>query len=82
MNIPECYNAKAHACARSDTYVLAEREIDGKVYFVIKCRTCSGINVWPSESADGKGRYDAFLRKQAELAERERERENRKIYSF
>ena len=82
MNIPECYNAKEKSCPRSDTFVEREKEIDGKIYFVVRCRTCQAVNIWPADTTDAAGRYEAFLRKKAQASEAERERERRKVYSF
>ena len=66
MDIPRCPNNIDGSCARSDTYV----EKEGDSFFTIRCRTCGGINVWPKDKDEQRGRYDAFLKKQ--LMERER----------
>jgi hypothetical protein len=66
MEIPRCPNNLEGSCERSDTFV----EKEGDDFFTIRCRTCNGINVWPKDKDEQRGRYDAFLKRQ--LAERER----------
>ena len=68
MNAPICPNfAERAGCDASNTFV--ERETDDA--FVIRCRTCRGVNIWPKKNADNKGRYEADLKKQ--LLDREKE---------
>jgi hypothetical protein len=68
MNAPICPNfAERAGCEASNTFV--ENETDEA--FVIRCRTCRGINVWPKKNAEGKGRYEAGLKK--ELLDRQKE---------
>jgi hypothetical protein len=69
MNPPVCANFLNHSCERSDTYV--ERETEHS--YTIRCRTCRGINVWPKDRSENYARYNAFLTRQAEEAQRLRE---------
>jgi hypothetical protein len=67
VDAPPCANALAGSCERSDTFVEAERND----CFVIRCRTCQGINVWPCDKSENKGKYESELKRQ--LIEREKE---------
>jgi hypothetical protein len=79
MNAPICPNFVERAgCEASNTYV--ERETDEA--FVIRCRTCKGINVWPKERAEGKGRYDAALKKQLLKQQEEEATRRKRVYSY
>jgi hypothetical protein len=75
--IPSCPNAKEGTCPRSDTFVEGERHN----CFVIRCRTCKSINVWPFDNEDNKGRYEAFLRRKMEQEAKVRAAGQRTIYS-
>lgn len=59
--LPTCGNFIAGTCERSDVYL--SRETDG--HFVITCRTCRSINVWPKDRDENAGRYQAYLKKVA-----------------
>ena len=61
MNIPPCANALEGVCPRSDTYISSEKDD----CFVIICRTCSGINIFPKSKDEAKGRYEAGLKREA-----------------
>lgn len=76
-DIPKCPNFLEGKCERSDTFVEAERQN----CFVIRCRTCKTINVWPFDNEDNKGRYEAFLRRKLEQENAVREHGRRPIYS-
>jgi hypothetical protein len=76
--LPTCGNFLAGTCERSDVYV--SKETDGN--FVIACRTCKSINVWPKEKDEGKGKYEAFLKHQAARTAQERYESLRRSYSL
>ena len=59
--VPRCANNLEGVCPRSDTFVESER----LNCFIIKCRTCRGINIFPKENEENAGRYQAFLKAQA-----------------
>ena len=80
MNIPSCFNATEGICPRSATFVEGEREIDGKKYFVIRCRTCNGINIFPHEAAEKCGRLAAELKKHADITAQRKALESRTKY--
>lgn len=76
--IPQCANHLQGSCERSDTYVEAERNN----CFVIRCRTCKGVNVWPFDKEENLGRYTAFLKHQAAREAQVRYESSRPAYSF
>lgn len=78
MNIPPCANFLEKACPQSETYVARERDDS----FIIKCKTCGGINVFPKDKNESRGKYEAFLSKNARLNEARQFIESRPIYSF
>lgn len=78
MNIPPCPNNLDGTCAKSDTYVDGERS----GCYVIKCRTCKGINVWPANTSEAAGRYEAGLKQHAMAAEKEQLEARQREYSF
>lgn len=58
---PPCPNFVERAgCAMSNTFVA--RETDDS--FVIKCRTCGGLNIFPKSRAEKAGKYEADLKRQ------------------
>src|SRR5215469_16114115 len=59
--LPTCANFLSRTCERSDVYV--SKETDSA--FVIACRTCRSVNVWPKDKDENAGRYQAFLKHQA-----------------
>ena len=79
-DIPQCANnlESTGICARSDTYV--SRETDDA--FVITCRTCKGINVWPKAKDEKKGRYEAKLKLDADRSRLEEEIRRKREYSI
>jgi hypothetical protein len=77
MQIPRCANNLEGHCPKSDTYV--SRETD--TTFAIVCKTCKGINIFPKDNADGRGKYDAFLKKEMELRQAREAHDRRTIYS-
>jgi hypothetical protein len=62
----------------SNTYV--SRETD--TAFVIKCKTCSGMNIFPKEKDESRGKYEAFLSQKAKLNEARDFIDSRPLYSF
>jgi hypothetical protein len=73
---PPCPNALERICSRSDTFV--ERETDDS--FVIRCRTCYGINIFPKDKAEQGGRYEAELKRQ--LLQRQKEEHFRRTREY
>lgn len=74
---PACPNfLERVGCAMSNTFVA--RETDDS--FVIKCRTCGGLNIWPKKNADAKGKYEADLKRQ--LLERQKEEHFRRTRQY
>jgi hypothetical protein len=59
--LPTCGNFLAGTCERSAVYVSKETD----TAFVIACKTCKSVNIWPKEKEEGKGKYDAFMKHQA-----------------
>lgn len=76
--LPTCGNFLAGTCERNTVYVSKETD----TAFVITCRTCGGINVWPKKNDEQKGRYEAFLKHQAARTAQERYESLRKSYSL
>jgi hypothetical protein len=76
--IPQCANFLERLCPRSDTFV--ERE--GDSFFTIRCRTCNGINVFPKDRDENRGRYDAFLKRQLAESEQARMLSRQRLYSI
>ena len=77
-DIPKCGNFLAGSCERSDTYVEAERH-DA---FVIRCRTCKGVNIWPHDQSERAARYQAFLKRKADEEQLQRASERKREYSI
>ncbi len=80
FDIPVCPNSieGQFRCAKSDTFV--ERETDGE--FVIRCRTCQTINIWPKEKDESKARYEAGLRKLLLKRQKEDFHSRQREYSY
>jgi hypothetical protein len=78
MQTPECANAKEGLCARSDTYVANETD----TAFVIRCKTCSGINVWPKDNSENLGRYEAGLQQELKIRQAREAFDKRTRYSI
>lgn len=78
MKLPPCPNFLERSCAQSEVFVAKETE-DA---FVLACRTCKGINVWPKDKAENKGRYEAGLARQAQSASEEKIRGLAPLYSI
>jgi len=69
FDIPQCPNSieGQYRCAKSDVYV--SKETDDA--FVIRCRTCGTINIFPKSRDEKKGRYEARLKLDALRNQRE-----------
>lgn len=78
MEIPGCMNAKEGSCPKSDTFVSKETDTE----FVILCRTCRSVNVWPKSIPEQSGRYQSFLKHKAAREAQERYESMRKEFSF
>lgn len=74
-NIPACPEP---TCERSDVYLEAERND----CFVFRCRTCKGVNVWPMDREEKRGRYYAYLKQVAAEKAVARDESSRRAYSF
>ena len=77
FDIPVCPNHTDGVCPRSDTFV--EREKDDA--FVIRCRTCKGLNIWPKSRDESKGRYEAKLKLDAVRNQRMEEIRRKRAFS-
>ena len=78
MQVPVCANHLEGVCPRSDTFVEGERHN----CFVIKCRTCKGVNIFPREKEENRGRYDAFLKHRAAREAQVRHESSRPEFSL
>jgi hypothetical protein len=78
MEIPKCANNLAGTCERSDTIVEAEKQN----CFVIRCRTCKGINIWPRDDQERHDKYQGFLMKMAKQEQKNKLLERKREYSF
>ncbi len=78
MELPTCGNFLAGSCERSSVYV--SKETDNA--FVITCKTCSGINVFPKDRDENHAKYQIFLKKQADMEQRRRAIERAPAYNF
>ena len=76
--LPRCGNNIAGTCERSDVFV--SRETD--TAFVLTCRTCKSINVWPKDKDENLGRYEAHMKRVAAREAQERYESSRPAYSF
>jgi len=76
-NIPKCANALEGICPKSDTYISKERDD----CFVITCRTCRCINIWPKPKEEKMGRYEAGLKREAIKNEKEEFFARKRAYS-
>jgi hypothetical protein len=77
-DIPKCANHLQGSCERSDTYVAGERHN----CFVIQCRTCKGINIWPFDKEEKLGKYNAFLKHQAAREAQRKHESSRPAFSL
>jgi hypothetical protein len=78
MELPPCPNYREGSCERSD--VIVSKETDNA--FVIYCKTCKSINVFPKDRDEKSAKYQLFLKKQADMEERRRAAERSIGYSF
>jgi hypothetical protein len=76
--LPTCGNFLAGTCERSDVYVSKETD----TAFVIACRTCASVNVWPKDKNESAGKYEAYLRHQAAREAQYQYDSSRPAYSF
>lgn len=77
-SVPPCPNFLEGTCPRSDTVVEAERH----ECFVIKCRTCRSLNIFPRDKEEKRGRYDNFLKHKAAREAQVRYEGSRSHYSM
>ena len=76
--LPVCGNYTAGTCERSSVYLSKETDHG----FVITCRTCKSISVWPKEKEEGAGRYQAWLKHMVARTAQARYESSRPDYSF
>lgn len=77
-NLPTCGNFLAGSCERSD--VVLSKETDSA--YVLTCRTCASINVFPKDRNEDAGRYQAYLKKVAAREAQVRYEGSRPEYSL
>lgn len=79
-DLPPCPNTLEgqYRCARSDVFV--ERETHDS--FVIRCRTCNTVNIWPKQKAETQGRYEAKLRLNMIEQQKEEALKRKRTYSY
>jgi hypothetical protein len=56
------------------------KETDGA--FVIRCRTCKSINVWPKDRDENAGKFQAFLKHKAAREAQVSHESSRPSFSF
>jgi hypothetical protein len=78
MNVPGCANAAQGSCPRSNTFVSKETD----EVFVITCRNCGGLNVFPKSVNENAGRYQAFLKFKAARQAQHQHESSRPEFSF
>jgi hypothetical protein len=78
VELPTCGNFLSHTCARSDVFVSKETD----TVFVITCRTCKGVNVWPKDPAEKAARYQAYLKKMYDLETKDIEARKTRAFSI
>jgi hypothetical protein len=78
MNAPPCPNFPRDGCSQSNTFV--SRETDDA--YVIQCRTCKAINVWPKDKAEKAGKYEADLKRQLLKNQAEEQFRRKRQYSL
>jgi hypothetical protein len=78
MNLPTCPNFLEGSCPRSE--VCVSKETDNA--FVITCRTCSCVNVFPKDRDERAAKYQVFLKKQADMEQRRQAMERAPAYSI
>lgn len=77
-NLPRCGNALAGTCERSDVFVSKETD----TAYVLTCRTCKSINVWPKDRDESLGRYEAQMKQIAARQAQHEYESSRPAYSF
>lgn len=78
MELPPCPNFKEGSCPQSEVFVM--RETDDA--YILACRGCRSVNVWPKDKAENLGRYEAFLKQQAQKASEEKIKGMAPLYSI
>lgn len=78
MQLPPCPNFREGSCPQSNVYVA--KETDNA--FVLACRTCDGVNVWPKDRDERSAKYQAFLKQRFDMEERRRAAERAPAFSF
>ena len=78
MELPVCGNFLSGACEKSNVFV--SRETDE--VFVITCKTCGGVNVWPKDRTEGAAKYQNFLKHKAEMERQQRREGLETAFSF
>jgi hypothetical protein len=78
VELPVCGNFLNGSCERSDTHVSQETD----EVFVIYCRTCKSVNVFPKDRSEGAARYQNFLKHRHDMEQKRRIEESGRVYSF
>ena len=78
MELPPCGNFKAGTCERNEVYIA--RETDDA--FIIACRCCQSMAVWPKDKAENLGRYEAWMKHKAAREAQVKFESGRKAYGF
>lgn len=78
VTLPPCPNFKAGSCPQSEVFVM--RETDDA--YILACKGCRSVNVWPKDKAERRGRYEAFLSKEAQKQSEEKIRGLAPLYSI
>ena len=77
-NLPTCGNFLAGTCEQSDVYL--SRETDAA--YVLTCRSCKSINVFPKDRDENLGRYTNYMKHLAARQAQTRHEGRRPAYSF
>lgn len=78
MELPPCANFREGTCERSQTFVAKETD-DA---YVIGCRTCKSINVFPKDLAEKSAKYSAFLKMKSGEKQAFKVKEHKQEYSI
>lgn len=77
MELPPCPNFLQGSCPQSE--VIVARETDSA--FILACRTCRGVNVWPKDRDEKAAKYQAFLKQKLDMEQRRKAIESAPVYS-
>jgi hypothetical protein len=77
-NLPTCGNFLSGTCERSDVFV--SRETNS--VFVLTCRTCKSINVFPKDRDESLARYENYMKHVRAREAQQKYESSRPAYSF